>query len=164
MPDIYEFLEQHAIAYEPHDHPPLMTTKDAQKWTPDLPGTSTKNLFLRDKKGTRHFLVVVPDSKQVELKTLSAAIGSSRLSFASPERLKKHLNILPGSVSLLALIQDKEKNVEVLLDQEIWQAESLQCHPLVNTRTLIISHLGVEKFLEACGHPFTTLNIPGIGE
>jgi len=164
MQDIYEFLEQHSIAYEQHDHPPLMTTMDAQKWTPHLPGTSTKNLFLRDKKGMRHFLVVVRDSKQVALKNLSAAIGSSRLSFGSPERLKKYLNILPGSVSLLALSQDQEKHVEVLLDQEIWQAESLQCHPLVNTRTLIISHAGVEKFLEVCGHSFTTLNVPEIEE
>ncbi|MBF0278931.1 MAG: prolyl-tRNA synthetase associated domain-containing protein [SAR324 cluster bacterium] len=164
MQDIYELLDEHEISYEQYDHPALMTTADAQKFIPHLPGAPTKNLFLRDKKGSRHFLVVVHDFKQVELKSLSEAIGSSRLSFGSPERLKKHLNIEPGSVSLLALSQDIEKRVELFIDKPIWEAELLQCHPLINTRTLVISHSGIEKFLTACGSEFSTIDVPGIEE
>ncbi|HIB44877.1 MAG TPA: prolyl-tRNA synthetase associated domain-containing protein, partial [Candidatus Lambdaproteobacteria bacterium] len=131
MTDIYEFLESHKISYERHDHPAVFTVEESKRLSPELDGASTKNLFLRDKKGSRHFLVTVPEDKKVDLKTLSSALDSSRLSFASPERLKTHLGIEPGSVSLLAVLNDTEKNVEVFIDQEIWEDEAILCHPLV---------------------------------
>lgn len=162
MPDIYDFLAEHAIAYEKHEHPPLYTVEEAKKWTPDLPGAATKNLFLRDKKGKRHVLVVVAHEKQVALKALSSLLGTSPLSFGSPERLKTHLKIEPGSVSVLAVLNDPEKNVELVIDQEIWEANALQCHPLINTQTLIISHEGLETFLKACGRQFRVLEVPAI--
>ena len=124
MTDIYEFLESHKISYERHDHPAVFTVEESKRLSPELDGASTKNLFLRDKKGSRHFLVTVPEDKKVDLKTLSSALDSSRLSFASPERLKTHLGIEPGSVSLLAVLNDTEKNVEVFIDQEIWEDEA----------------------------------------
>lgn len=164
MSEIYEFLAQHAIDYEKHEHPPLYTVEDVKKWIPELPGVATKNLFLRDKKGTRHFLVVVPDDKQVELKALSALMGTSRLSFGSPNRLKEFLNIEPGSVSILAVFNDPEKHVEVVIDEEVWNADKLQCHPLINTQTLVISHGGLETFLQACGRDFQVLAVPSMAE
>ena len=128
--------------------------------SPELNGASTKNLFLRDKKGIRHFLVTVPEDKKVDLKTLSSALDSSRLSFASPERLKTHLGIDPGSVSLLALANDSENNVEVFIDQEIWEDEAILCHPLVNTSTLVVPRKDMKLFLEKTGHGVRLIEVP----
>ena len=152
MKDIYEFLEANQVEYERHDHEAVFTVEESKKLSPELEGASTKNLFLRDKKGSRHFLVTVPEDKQVDLKALSGKLDCSRLSFASPERLKTHLGIEPGSVSLLALANDHEKKVEAFVDQDIWQAEAILCHPLVNTSTLVIPREDMRQFLEKTGH------------
>ncbi|MEC8939722.1 MAG: prolyl-tRNA synthetase associated domain-containing protein [SAR324 cluster bacterium] len=152
MKDIYEFLEANQVEYERHDHEAVFTVEESKKLSPELEGASTKNLFLRDKKGSRHFLVTVPEDKQVDLKALSGKLDCSRLSFASPERLKTHLGIEPGSVSLLALANDNENKVEAFIDQDIWQAEAILCHPLVNTSTLVIPREDMRQFLEKTGH------------
>ncbi|MEC9382869.1 MAG: prolyl-tRNA synthetase associated domain-containing protein [SAR324 cluster bacterium] len=152
MKDIYDFLEANQVEYERHDHEAVFTVEESKKLSPELEGASTKNLFLRDKKGSRHFLVTVPEDKQVDLKALSGKLDCSRLSFASPERLKTHLGIEPGSVSLLALANDNENKVEAFIDQDIWQAEAILCHPLVNTSTLVIPREDMGQFLEKTGH------------
>src|SRR5262245_38128234 len=160
MPDIYQFLDPNGIAYQRHDHPAVFTVEDVKRLRQPIDGTQTKNLFLRDEKGRKHFLVVVGHDTQVDLRRLSDTIGSSRLSFGSPERLRKHLGIDPGSVSLLALINDVDHLVDVYLDREIWQAAAICCHPLVNTATLVVPHEGVEKFLRATGHQHRVIEVP----
>ena len=152
MTDIYEFLDANNISYERHDHQAVFTVEESKILSPELNGASTKNLFLRDKKGLRHFLVTVQEDKKVDLKALSSALDSSRLSFGSPERLKTHLGIDPGSVSLLALANDSENNVEAFIDQEIWEDEAILCHPLVNTSTLVVPRKDMKLFLEKTGH------------
>ena len=158
--DIYDFLQKYEIAFERHDHPALFTCEDAQRWIPHLDGAPTKNLFLRDKKGLRHFLLVVHESMQVDLKQLSQALQTSRIGFGSADRLKRVLGIEPGMVSLLALIRDSEHQVEVLIDRRLWEYDHFQCHPLVNTSTLIISKSGVEAFLRATNHSYTLFDTP----
>jgi Ala-tRNA(Pro) deacylase len=158
--DLYTFLESAAVEYERHDHPPVFTCEEASRLVPDLPGSSTKNLFVRDRKGKRHFLIVVPDTKAVDLAALEKELESSRLSMGSAERLERHLGIEPGSVSLLALFNDKEKAVEAVIDKEVWEAGAMQCHPLVNTSTLVIPHAGVVSFLEATGRDPRVLSVP----
>ena len=148
------------MSYERFDHPAVYTVSEAKKLSPEMDGASTKNLFLRDKKGIRHFLVVVPQDKQVDLKELSSILEASRLSFASPDRLKKYLGIEPGSVSILALLNDPEKTVEVFVDNELWNAEIILCHPLVNTSTLAITRDGIKQFLEKTGHNLMLIEIP----
>ncbi len=160
MTEIYEFLDANKITYVRHDHPAVFTVEESKRLSPELEGASTKNLFLRDKKGTRHFLVTVPEDKKVDLKLLSSALDSSRLSFASPERLKTHLGIEPGSVSLLAVLNDTENNVEVFIDQDIWQDDAILCHPLVNTSTLVVSRDGMGNFLEKTGHGVRLIEVP----
>ena len=160
MTDIYEFLDSINVSYERFDHPAVYTVSEAKKLSPEMDGASTKNLFLRDKKGIRHFLVVVPQDKQVDLKELSSILEASRLSFASPDRLKKYLGIEPGSVSILALLNDPEKTVEVFVDNELWNAEIILCHPLVNTSTLAITRDGIKQFLEKTGHNLMLVEIP----
>jgi Ala-tRNA(Pro) deacylase len=108
MTDIYQFLNDNEIEFERFDHPPVYTVNDVKRLASDLPGVKTKNLFLRDKKGQRHFLVSVPAEKRVDLKRLAEALESTKLSFGSPDRLKKYLGIDPGAVSLLAIVNDSE--------------------------------------------------------
>ena len=159
MRDIYEFLEENEIGYERHDHEAVFTVEESKQLSPELEGASTKNLFLRDKKGSRHFLITLPEDKKIDIKILSSKLETSRLSFASPERLKKYLSIEPGSVSLLALANDEDKNVEVYIDKVIWREKSILCHPLVNTSTLQIPIDDMEKFLIKTGHGLNLIDL-----
>ena len=160
--DIYHFLASHSIPYERVDHPAVYTCEQAEQLVPPMPGTDTKNLLVRDKKGRRHFLVVVGYEKTVDLKALSLLLDVNGLSFASPERLMKYLCIEPGSVSLLAIVNDAECAVEVIVDEKVWQADVLKCHPLVNTSTLAIRRFDIEKILMITGHRWRVLSVPGM--
>ena len=114
--ELLAFLDQNQIPYQRFSHPPVFTCEEARQVAPDLPGADTKNLFLRDGKGKRHFLVTVPDHKSVNLKALSAALEVKNLTFASPERLLRFLGVTPGAVTLLGVFNDSERAVEVVLD------------------------------------------------
>jgi Ala-tRNA(Pro) deacylase len=160
MVNLYRFLADHDIAYERLDHPPVYTVADVERLVPPLPGAKTKNLFLRDKKGDRHFLVVVPAPKRVDIKALPQAVGSDRLSFGSPDRLKKYLGIEPGAVTLLAIVNDPGQAVEVFIDKALWEADAFHFHPLVNTSTLIISRSNLERFIAASGHAIQIIDVP----
>ncbi len=150
--DIYAFLTEHGISYERFDHDAVFTCEESSKIKHDIPGKDTKNLFLRDDKGKRHFLVSVPHEKRLDPKAFAALVSAKSISFASAERLKKHLGVEPGSVTILGLINDAEKEVEFWIDEDLWNADRICSHPLVNTATLSIPHAGLEKFLERSGH------------
>jgi Ala-tRNA(Pro) deacylase len=155
------FLERHGIDAERFEHPPVMTVEESERLVPPLPGAKTKNLFLRDKKGARHWLVTVPHDLAVDLAALGGAIGAGRLGFASAERLWKHLGVTPGSVSLLALANDTAKAVEFVVDRRLWLADAVHAHPLVNTATMVIAHAQLERFLAATGHAPRVIDVPG---
>lgn len=158
--NLFDFLSQHNISYSKYEHPAVFTVTEADKYASGFPGAHTKNLFLRDKKGKRHLLVVAGSHTPVNLKDLSKTVGVSNLSFASPERLMRHLGIEPGSVSLLALFNDRiNQKVEVVFERRIWEAETICCHPLVNTATLVIDKEGIERFLQATGHGVTLIDL-----
>jgi Ala-tRNA(Pro) deacylase len=158
--DIYNFLNEQQICYEYCAHPPVFTCEEAERLVPNLSGAKTKNLFLRNKKGDRHFLLTVHHNKDIDLKQLAATLGCGGLSMASPERLKDYLGLQPGSVSLLALINDSGGAVEVLLDEDLRAAEALQCHPLVNTSTLVLSLEDLERFINCTGHSVNFVCVP----
>ncbi len=157
---IYDFLGQRGIDYERHNHPPVFTCEQEAELVSDLGATRTKNIFLRDRSGKRHFLIVVESDKRVDLKALAGCLGSTKLSLGSAERLKKHLGVEPGSVSLLALIHDREAAVELVLDKPIAESQALRCHPLVNTATLVLGRAALRKFLEATGHQPKVIDVP----
>ena len=146
-------LEELNISYEKIDHPPVYTSAQAAQFVPANQGAPAKNLFLRDKKGERHFLVMLDDSKDLDLIALAEQTGSSRLSLASSERLHRYLGIEPGAVSPLALINDLDHQVELWIDQELWQEDSIQCHPLVNTATWLLNPTDLASFFQRTGHP-----------
>jgi len=159
--DLESFLRHHGIGAPRHEHPAVMTCEESDRLVPTLPGAKSKNLFLRDRKGLRHLLVAVPSERAVDLNALGAALGVGRLGFASPERLQRHLAITPGSVSLLALMNDQANAVEFVIDRALWEAPAIQAHPLVNTATMVLAHADLERFLAATGHVPRVLDVPG---
>ena len=150
--NIYTLLDELSIHYDRVDHVPVFTSDQARALIPKQPAASAKNLFLRDKKGKNHFLLVFDDQKTLDFGQLASQVGLSRLSLASPARLKALLGVEPGAVSLLALINDHAHKVQLLFDRELWDEDFLQCHPLVNTSTLIIAMLDIKRFIEEVGH------------
>jgi Ala-tRNA(Pro) deacylase len=160
MTDIYAFLKDNNIAYQRFDHPAVFTCKEAQELCPAMPGRSIKNLFLYDSRSGQHFLVVVGEDKRVDLKKLKDLLDASKLSFGSEERLKQYLGVEPGSVTILGLINDTNHAVKVIFDQQIW-GQPFQSHPLINTATLVIQPHDIERFLQATGHSYEVIDIPG---
>ncbi len=157
---LFNFLKEQNIDYQREDHQPVFTVAESKTLNLKLQGGATKNLFLRDKKGKRHFLFSVEQGKQVDLKGLSALLDSSRLSLGSSERLWKYLGVLPGAVSLLALISDSSGEVEVLIDEDLWEKEAVLCHPLVNSSTLALHRADMERFMHQTGHSFQLVSVP----
>jgi Ala-tRNA(Pro) deacylase len=148
---LLERLESLGIAYTRIDHPAVYTVEQARSHWSDLAGAHCKNLFLRNKKGSRHYLVILEDSKSADLRALTRLLGEDRLSFASPQRLERYLGLEPGAVSPFGLINDGEKQVRVLIDQDLKAAGMIYFHPNVNTATVGLSFADFERFLKDCG-------------
>jgi len=147
MSDIYKVLDELGIPVVKHEHPAVYTCEEADKFYEGIPGGKSKNLFLRSKKGDKHFLVIVESSKQVDLQKLGEIVGEPKLGFASPERMMKYLGLTPGSVSPFGLINDVRHEVNVVVDNALMEYEILHYHPNINTATLEISRDDFKKFL-----------------
>lgn len=163
MNDFYDFLESNGIAYERHDHAAVFTVEEADRLKLPSNAAKTKNLFLRDDKGRRHFLVLVKSQKSVDLNGLKTILGLKRISFGSPQRLEKYLGITPGAVSLFAVYNDREHRVEIVMDRDLWQEDRFLFHPLVNTGTLLVTKADISRFLEATGHEMVVVDVPSRG-
>jgi Ala-tRNA(Pro) deacylase len=145
-------LRELEIPFTRHEHPPVATVDEASAHWAGIDATHCKNLFLRNQKGNRHYLVVLTASKKADLKSVAEQIGDGKLSFASPERLMTHLGLTPGSVSPFGLINDREHLVRVVLDRDFQTATRLAFHPNINTLTFTIAAADFRKFLEHCGN------------
>jgi Ala-tRNA(Pro) deacylase len=159
MDELLSFLEMHGIPFKRFDHPAVFTTAESSK-LPPMPGADTKNLFLKDEHSDDHFLVTVSHSKKVDLKALAGVLGVRRLTFGSPEKMQEYLGVTPGSVTLLGVMHDTGKKLEVWIDEEVWNAEEIQCHPLTNTATFVLKHEDMERFFAATGHEVHAVIVP----
>ena len=150
--ELFAYLDRLGIAHQTVRHPPVFTVEEARALRGQVAGGHTKNLFLRDKKGTA-FLVVTLENAAIELKSLHRLLGASgRFSFGSAELMGELLGVEPGSVTPFAAINDTTGRVTVVLDAAMMAHDVLNFHPLVNTGTTTISREGLVKFLEATGH------------
>ena len=149
---VFEALQTLGIAHEAYEHPPVFTTEDVEKYWHDIPATAVKNLFLRNKKGNRHYLVIVGVEKRVDLQQLVKVIGDDRLSFGSAERLKDKLGLTPGSVSPFGLLHEGSADLQVIIDSDLRKAERLILHPNINTASVTISFADLERFLASRGN------------
>jgi len=145
-------LEEMGIPYIRVEHPPVVTVEEAEERWKDLPGAHCKNLFLRNQRGNRHYLVVAEASRRIDLRELARKIGDDRLSFGSPERLKKFLGVEPGAVSPFGLIHDEGRRVFVLIDRSLRDSRDVIFHPNVNTASLSLAFADLERFLSRCGN------------
>ncbi len=148
--EVYELLSRLDISYVRHDHIPVFTIEQANQLNLKSSVTRCKNLFLRNKKGNQHYLVIMEHLQLLDLRRLSSLIGSSALSLASEERLVNLLRLTPGSVSPFGLINDEEKKVTVIIDSTLRESSYLSFHPNINTVTIEISFIDFEKYLDWC--------------
>jgi Ala-tRNA(Pro) deacylase len=151
--DLLRRLERLGIRADTHTHQPVFTVEEAQAVKGDLPGAHTKNLFLRDKKGTM-WLVVALHDRDVDLHALATALNTrGRLSFGSAHRLMRYLGVTAGSVTPFALLNDHGKKVSVVLDEGLRGQDVWNAHPLDNALTTAVTREDMLRFLEAVGHP-----------
>ena len=150
--ELFAYLDCLDIAHQTVNHPAVFTVEEARTLRGAVPGAHTKNLFLRDKKGTL-FLVVALEDAAIELKSLHRRLGASgRFSFGSAELMLEALGVEPGSVTPFAVINDEAGRVSVILDAAMMAHEVLNFHPLINTGTTTISRAGLLDFLQSTGH------------
>jgi len=146
---VHARLAQLDIAFDRHEHPPIATGDEGLEHWDGIDAVHCKNLFLRNQKGTRHYLVILPVTKRADLRMVADQIGDGKLSFASAERLMTYLGVTPGSVSPFGLIHDTDHHVRVFLDKDLKAASRISFHPNINTRTLVLSFADFEKYLAA---------------
>lgn len=156
---VYDVLDKLNIDYKIVQHKAVYTAEEANEVDYGIEGQHCKNLFLRNRKGNQHYLVILDDSKQADLRNITDQIGSTPLSFASEKRLNKYLGLIPGAVSPFGLINDEEKEVEVLIDKDLAKSDTISFHPNVNTATIFLSYKDFERFLKWCENPFSDITI-----
>jgi Ala-tRNA(Pro) deacylase len=151
-------LEALGIAYTRRTHPAVFTVEQARVYEQNTPGAHCKNLFLRDRKGQRHFLAVFDERRQVDLRQLAGQAQASGLSFASPERLLRILGLTPGSVGPFGLLHPEAHEVSVLLDAGLSAAGFVSFHPNINTATLTLSSADFQRYLAWVGNPLILID------
>lgn len=156
---VYQHLEEMNINYKVSEHPPVYTIEEMERLELDKIGGIVKNLFLRDAKGKRHFLVMMRQDKKVDLKDLQSRLGSTALRFASAERLEKHLGLEKGAVSPFGVLNDQEQSVEVVVDEDLKGFALLGVHPNDNTATVWISPADLERVVNGRGNAIIRLRV-----
>lgn len=159
---VYNLLENLLIPFERVDHEPAMTMEICREIDLSLGASICKNLFLCNRQKTQFYLLMMPEDKPFKTKELSAQIQSARLSFADGEAMEQFLDITPGSVSVLGLMNDSEKRVRLLIDEDLLQEEFFGCHPCINTTSLKMRTRDLlERFLPAVDHDYTVVRLSG---
>lgn len=143
---LIKYLDDLGVKYKVHEHPAVFTVEESKALVKGLPGLHMKNLFLKDDKG-RYYLVCMVAEDRLNIKNLKDYLAVGKLSFASPEELKKELNLTPGSVSIFGMIYSK--SVKLLLDEKAWKSDLISFHPNVNTATLELNHTNFKKFYDS---------------
>lgn len=157
---VYDFLDSLGVVYQRIDHEAAMTMEACEEIDKTLEATICKNLLLCNRQETQFYILLLPGDKVFKTKDLSAQIGSSRLSFAKAEYMEKYLDITPGSLSVLGLMNDKDKMVRLLIDEDVLTGEYIGCHPCINTSSLRLRTKDlVEKIIPAMGHELTIVKL-----
>ena len=157
----YDLLDKLGVEYQRIDHEAAMTMEACVEIDKILDATICKNLLLCNRQNTAFYLLMIPGDKVFKTSVLSKEIGSSRLSFAKPEYMLEYLDITPGSVSVLGLMNDHDHHVELLVDADVLKGEYFGCHPCINTSSLRIRTADLmEKIIPAMDHPARIVTLP----
>lgn len=162
---VYDFLDKIGVEYTTLCHPAAFTMKECEDVRREIGAPVFKNLFLTNKQQTLFFLLMLPAEKNFKTKYLSSQLGCARLSFASGDSLKEMLNIVPGAVSPLGLIHDKDQRVRLIVDRDLAETQRYACHPCVNTASVALSLKDLlEKVVPLSGHSFQWVTLPDLPE
>jgi len=156
---VFNKLDELEIGYSVIEHPPVYTIEEMDSLGIFDDVSICKNLFVRNDKGDKHYLIVICKSKQANLKDISSRISASRLSFASEERLSKHLGLKKGEVTPLGIINDKEHSVIIILDKDLDDGKPLGVHPNDNTATVVLSFDNLVKYIKFFGNKLEIVSI-----
>jgi Ala-tRNA(Pro) deacylase len=157
---VYDLLDALKISYQRLDHEPAMTMAVCEEIDRSLNAVICKNLFLCNRQETDFYLLMIPGGKKFLTKDISSQIGSSRLSFAGPEYMERYLDITPGSVSVMGLMNDNENRVQLLIDRDVLESAYVGCHPCVNTSSLRLKTADlIGKILPAMRHQPQTVQL-----
>ena len=154
MQSVLTYLDNHQIEYEMFEHPAAFTCEEVEQYCSHIPGMACKNLFIKNRKGKRFFLLVLPADKPIDIKAFGRRVGQSGLTFANPQNLMDKLKLVPGSVSPFGLLNDQEGIVEVFIDQEVLDADRVNFHPNINTATLAFKGEMFKRFLDSVMHDY----------
>lgn len=153
-PRLYALLDELGITFEYYEHPPAPTVEEASKYWKDLDATHCKNLFFRNHKGNRHYLVILEHTRELNIRDLEQRLRQGKLTFASPGRMMKYLGVTPGSVTPFGLINDQQRHVHLFMDEKLKHSQAISFHPCINTASLVIPYTGFLKFLHHCGNTY----------
>jgi Ala-tRNA(Pro) deacylase len=157
--ELYRLLGKLSIQFEYHEHPPVATIEDALIHWKDLDSGRCKNIFFRNHKGDRHYLVILEHLRQLNIHDLEKRLKQGKLTFASDQRLKKYLGVEPGSVSPFGLINDQAHHVHLFIDEKLNEFDRLSFHPNLNTASLVISKPDFLKFLDHTGNSYEFIRL-----
>jgi Ala-tRNA(Pro) deacylase len=156
---VYDYLNRLGIGFEYYEHPEAPTIEIAAQYYRGEGTTLCKNLFFRNHKGNRHYLVIMDSQHAMDIHDIEHRLHQGKLSFASPERMMKYLGVRPGSVSLFTLINDVNHEVTLFVDSQLKKAKKVSFHPNDNTASLVISNADMMKFIENTGNPYEFLDL-----
>jgi Ala-tRNA(Pro) deacylase len=156
---VLEVLKNLKINYDLYEHPPAPTIEEAQKYWKDIEATHCKNIFFRNHKGNRHYLVIIEHKANLAIHDLEKRLKQGKLSFASPERMEKYLGVTPGSVSPFGLINDANNHVHLFMDQNLLQAKKISFHPNLNTFSVVFAFDDFMRYLKWTGNTFEFLQL-----
>jgi Ala-tRNA(Pro) deacylase len=157
--DLFRLLDSLGIEHSTVTHPPFFTVEEGRPWHDNIPGLHGKSLFIKDRKGGI-WLVAMPADKRADLGRLEKALGAPRFSFAKPELLQEVLELTPGSVTPFGLINDTQRRVSVILDQDMLDAEWVNFHPLHNAASTTLRSADLLRFVRALGYEPTIVRVP----
>ena len=159
QPQVYEALERMGITFDYYEHPEAPTIEIARQFYRGEGTVLCKNLFFRNHKGNRHYLVIMDSRHEMDIHQIERMLHQGKLSFASPERMMRYLGVRPGSVSLFTLVNDINHEVTLFVDKGLRNAAKVSFHPNDNTASLVISNADMMKFIETIGNPYEFLDL-----
>lgn len=159
QPELYNILKELDIAFEYHEHPPAPTIEEARKYWKDLQSAHCKNLFFRNHKGNKHYLVILEHTRQLDIHDLEKRLKQGKISFASGDRMQKYLGLTPGSVSPFGLINDREHHVHLFIDENLKASSRISFHPNNNTASIIVTFSDFLKFVHWTQNKFEYIKL-----
>ena len=152
--EVISYLNDQNIPFELHEHPPVPTVEEALPYWRDIDAAHCKNLFFRNHKGNRHYLVILDHRRQLNIRDMEQKLKQGKISFASTKRMERYLGLSAGSVSVFGIMNDHDRHVHVFIDEDLRSSAHISFHPNENNATLVISFASFLRFLESSGNSY----------